>query len=677
MEERDALKRIEELRDLINYHNRRYYQLDDPEISDSEYDHLMRELVELEGRFADRIDLSASPTQRVGAAPLDKFDSIPHLSPMLSLANALSEEEILAFDERIKRLLGTHDVVTYVVEPKLDGIGVNLVYERGIFRSGSTRGDGTVGEDITRNLKTIRTVPLEMQASEAGYGIPALIEIRGEVYIGIDAFRRLNRQRMAEGEAPFANPRNAAAGSLRQLDSRITAKRPLAIFCYAMGFTEGVSFETHDAFLEILAGWGFPVNPLIRKAENIQECIAYYREMAARREELPYEIDGIVIKVNSMDFRGRLGAVSRSPRWAIACKFAAIQATTVIEDIIIQVGRTGVLTPVARMKPVRIAGATVSRATLHNQDEINRKNIHIGDTVIVQRAGDVIPEIVKTVGPSAHEGEPPFRIPETCPVCGSRVVRLEGEAAYRCINLDCPAQIREHIKHFVSRGGMDIEGMGEKLIAQLLDRGIVKDPADLYYLTADELANLERMGTQSAGNIQASLERSKTPPLDKFIFALGIRHTGEHVSKVLARRFGTLDAIMNAGEEDLLAIKEIGPEIAGSITAFFREPSNLRTIERLREAGVSPVERSPASGTLSGKTFVLTGTLERFSRNRAKEVIESMGGTVSSSVTKNTDYVVAGASPGSKLDKAGQMGIAILDEEAFLEMTGQGVRSKE
>ena len=669
MEEKDALKKIEELRDLINYHNRRYYQFDDPEISDFEYDRLMRELLALESEYGQHIDMSASPTQHVGAAPLEKFDTIPHLSPMLSLANAFSEEEILAFDERVKRLLDTREDVSYVVEPKLDGIGVSLVYEKGIFISGSTRGDGTVGEDITQNLKTIRAIPLRMKSAGAP-AIPGLLEIRGEVYIGTDAFRKLNRQRVAEGDNPFANPRNAAAGSLRQLDSRITAKRPLAIFCYAMGFAEGISFQAHWEFLQALAGWGFPVNSLIRKAQNIEECIAYHREMIARREALPYEIDGTVIKVDSTDIRDRLGAVSRSPRWAIACKFAATQATTTIEDIIIQVGRTGVLTPVAQMKPVRVAGVMVSRATLHNQDEIDKKNIHIGDTVIVQRAGDVIPEIVKTVGPSAESSERPFRIPDTCPVCGSRIVRLEGEAAHRCINLDCPAQIRENIKHFVSRGGMDIEGLGEKLIAQMLDSEIVRDPADLYDLTADDLANLERMGAKSADNILASLERSKTPPLDKFIFSLGIRHTGEHVSKILARRFGTLDAIMNVGEEDLLSVKEIGPEIAGSITTFFREPSNLRTIERLKDAGVKPVESSAVSGTFSGKTFVLTGTLESFSRNRAKEIIESLGGTVSSSVTKKTDYVVAGVSPGLKLDKAGQLGIPVLDEEAFQEITG-------
>ena len=670
MEKKTAIKRIEELRNLINYHNKRYYQLDDPEISDSEYDHLMRELIELEDQFAGHIDMSESPAQRVGAAPLEKFDSIPHLSPMLSLANAFSEEDIISFNERIKRLLDTQEDVPFVLEPKLDGIGVNLVYEKGILKSGSTRGDGAIGEDITQNLRTIHSIPLRMKSVPA---IPDLIEIRGEVYIRTDAFKELNRQRTADGDSPFANPRNAAAGSLRQLDSRITAKRPLGIFCYAMGLVDPdlSGFRTHWEFLQSLAVWGFPVNPHIRRVENIEKCIAYHREMTARRETLPYEIDGTVIKIDSMDLRSRLGSVSRSPRWAIACKFAATQATTTIEDIIIQVGRTGVLTPVAEMKPVRIAGVMVSRATLHNQDEINRKNIHIGDTVIVQRAGDVIPEIVKTIGTSAESSESPFRIPDTCPVCGSGVVRLKDEAAHRCINIDCPAQIRENIGHFVSRGGMDIEGLGEKLISQMFEHGIISDPADLYYLTKDDLTNLERMGDVSARNLLSSLEKSKSPPLEKFIFALGIRHTGEHVSKVLARRFGTLDNIVNASEEDLLSVKEIGPEIAGSITTFFREPSNIRILERLKKAGVKPVEGHTASGGLSGKTFVLTGTLQRFSRGRAKEIIESLGGNVSSSVTKNTDYVVVGTSPGSKLDKARLLDIPVLDEEKFLEITGR------
>ena len=676
MEKDTAIKRIEELRDLIDYHNRRYYQLDDPEISDPEYDQLMRKLIYLEEQFANHIDMTASPTQRVGATPLEKFDSIPHLSPMLSLANAFYEEEIVSFDERVKRLLDTQENMSFVLEPKLDGIGVNLRYEKGVFISGATRGDGTVGEDITQNLRTIHSIPLKMKSTAAS-PIPDLIEIRGEVYIRTDAFEELNRQRMADGDNPFANPRNAAAGSLRQLDSVITAKRPLAIFCYAMGFADPdmPGFPTHWDFLQGLANWGFPVNHHIQRAESIEGCIEYYREMTARREKLPYEIDGTVIKVDSIDAQKRLGAVSRSPRWAIACKFAATQATTIIEDIVVQVGRTGVLTPVAEMKPVRVAGVMVSRATLHNQDEINKKKIHIGDTVIVQRAGDVIPEIVKTVGPSERDNESPYRIPDTCPECGSETMRLEGEAAHRCINLDCPAQIRENIRHFVSRGGMDIDGLGEKLIAQMSERGIISNPADLYYLTEENLTVLERMGDVSVRNLLLSLEKSKTPPLEKFIFALGIRHTGEHISKVLAGRFGTLNDIMSASEETLLSINEIGPEIAGSITTFFREPSNLQIMERLNKAGVKPIEGHVASGGLSGKTFVLTGTLKTFSRHRAKELIESHGGKVSSSVTKTTDYVVGGESPGSKLDKARNMEIPILDEKQFLTITGQGSKA--
>ncbi|MBN2397293.1 MAG: NAD-dependent DNA ligase LigA, partial [Deltaproteobacteria bacterium] len=611
MEERDALKRIEELRDLINYHNRRYYQLDDPEISDSEYDQLMRELIGLEGRFADRIDLSASPTQRVGAAPLDKFGSSPHLSPMLSLANALSEEEILAFDERIKRFLGTQDDVTYVVEPKLDGIGVNLVYERGIFRSGSTRGDGTVGEDITQNLRTIRTIPLEMRDSETGYDIPDLIEIRGEVYIGIDVFRRLNRQRMAEGEAHFANPRNAAAGSLRQLDSRITAKRPLAIFCYAMGFAEGISFETHDAFLETLAGWGFPVNPLIRKAQNIQECIAYYREMAARREELPYEIDGIVIKVNSTDLRDRLGAVSRSPRWAIACKFAATQATTIIEDIIIQVGRTGALTPVAVLEPVKLSGTTISRSTLHNEEEIRRKDIRIGDYVLIERSGDVIPKVVSVMKERRTGEEKNLAWPAVCPVCRSAVFKPEGEAISRCVNPSCPAKIRESILHFAGRRAMDIDGLGEAIVDQLLGKKLVQSIPDLYSLRYEDLVSLERMGPKSSRNLLDEIDETKTRDLERLIFALGIRHVGEKTAQVLAGRFRNLEALSKASAEELTELEDVGPKVAESIVFFFGQPANQELLSRLGQAGLNfSSGREDLSGLqpLRGQVFVLTGT---------------------------------------------------------------------
>ena len=673
IEKESALKRIEELRDNITYHNRRYYQLDDPEITDAEYDQLMTELIQLEKHYADDIDISGSPTQRVGAAPLDKFDTVTHLTPMLSLANAFSEEDLTDFNERIKRFLGTKDDISFVVEPKLDGVAVNLIYENGNFTIGSTRGDGTVGENITHNLKTIRSIPLNI--NETGR-VPERIEIRGEVFLGIEAFKYLNRRRINEGEPPFANPRNAAAGSLRQLDSKITARRPLDIYCYAVGSSEGITFESQNEVLHTLKRWGFPVNQEIKQAQNINECIRFYKNMTLHRTELPYEIDGIVIKVDSLDTQTRLGAVSRSPRWAIACKFPPTQATTIVEDIIVQVGRTGVLTPVAKMTPVRIAGVTVSSATLHNQDEIDKKDIRIGDTVIVQRAGDVIPEIVKVIESQRNGTETAFTIPKTCPACGSEIVQLTGEVAHRCIDFDCPAQIKENIKHFASRGAMDIEGLGDKIISQMLDEMIINDPADLYYLTKEQLAGLERMADKSAGNLLAALERSKNPALEKFIYALGIRHVGEHISRILAREYSTLDNLIKATEESLIAVKEIGPEVAGSITKFFVQPANVMMINKLKEAGVKVQETTPPqSQDLSGKSFVFTGTLQKFTRNKAREIVENLGGNMTSTVTNNTDYLIAGESPGSKFDKARELDISILNEDEFVELIN-GVQLK-
>ena len=668
MEKELATKRIKELREQVNYHNERYYQLDEPEISDAEYDSLMTELIALEKGFSDYIDITDSPSQRVGAAPLEKFNTVTHLTPMLSLSNAFSEADITKFDKRIKRFLDSSENISFVIEPKLDGVAVNLIYEKGILTVGLTRGDGAVGEDITQNLKTIRSIPLKIAQSENA-PIPEQIEIRGEVYMETNAFRKLNKRRLDKGEPPFANPRNAAAGSLRQLDSRITAKRPLDILCYGIGAITGKSFNNQWEVLRTLPGWGFMVNPHIRQAKDIRECIEYYDDIIRTRHELPYEIDGIVIKVDSLDIQDRLGAVSRSPRWAIACKFPATQETTIIEDIKIQVGRTGALTPVALMKPVKVGGVMVSRATLHNQDELNKKDIRIGDTVIIQRAGDVIPEVVKVVKSKRNGSEKVFRIPDTCPECGSRVVRLEGEAAHRCIGFSCPARIRENIKHFVSRGGMDIEGLGGKLVSQFLDTKTIEGPADLYFLTQEKLAKLERMADKSAANLQHALEQSKNPPLEKFIFALGIRHVGEHIARILTKEFKTLDALINTTEEDLKAINGIGPEIAESLTRFFREPSNLEVIKKLREAGVEPQEVAHKKSThLSGKSFVFTGALGSLTRNKAKEIVESSGGTVSPSITKGTDYVVAGESPGSKFDKAQDMGINILDEEEFLNL---------
>lgn len=673
MDHDETLKRIEHLRSLIQYHNRRYYQLDDPEISDLQYDQLMLELIALEKTRPDLVSPD-SPTRRVGAAPMDKFEPFRHDTPMLSLANAFSEAEIRDFDGRIKRLLEQTDDIRFVVEPKMDGVAVNLIYERGVFKAGATRGDGAIGEDVTQNLRTIRALPMMITSAEqASTDLPERMEIRGEVYIEREAFRGLNRRRLESGEPVFANPRNAAAGSLRQLDSRITDKRPLNIFCYAVGQVRGRRFTTQLNVLETLNHWGFPVNPHVREALNIDECIAYYHRMDALRPALPYEIDGIVVKVDDMALQEELGAVSRSPRWAIACKYQAVQETTVIEDILVQVGRTGVLTPVAVMTPVRVGGVLVSRATLHNQDEIDKKDIRIGDTVIVQRAGDVIPEVVKVIESKRTGTEKSFIMPLACPECGSEVVRPEGEAAHRCIGMACPAQIKERIRHFASRGAMDIEGLGEKLVAQLVDAALVHDPADLYALTPDRLTGLERMAEKSAANLMAAIERSKNPPLEKLIFALGIRHVGERTARILTDEFISLENLTAATIETLLNIRDIGPEVAASITSFFHEPANRNVIRKLDLAGVKPLETaSPLrpDTVISGKSFVFTGTLHQMTRNQARERVVSLGGIYSESLTKQTDYVVAGEAAGSKLQKARSSGIPILDEEGFLKLIG-------
>ncbi|MFH2076889.1 MAG: NAD-dependent DNA ligase LigA [Pseudomonadota bacterium] len=674
----EALSRMETLKEAILYHNRRYYQLDAPEITDADYDQLLRELIDLETEYPD-IATPDSPTQRVGAPPLEKFGAVAHLTPMLSLANAFSDEEIREFDRRCRRFLEDEKTISYIVEPKLDGLAVNLLYERGALTVGLTRGDGHIGEDITLNLRTIPTIPLIIPHPENAAptaetktpSVPERIEIRGEVCMEREAFRNLNRRRAEEEAPPFANPRNAAAGSLRQLDSRITARRPLTMFCYAIGTAEGAFFRTHAEVLRTLAAWGFRVNPLIRPAVDIEECIQHYHRIGGLREQLPYDIDGIVIKVDELALQERLGAVSRSPRWAVACKFAAIQGQTVIEDIIVQVGRTGVLTPVAIMRPVRIGGVMVSRATLHNQDEIDRKDIRTGDTVVIQRAGDVIPEVVEVVKTLRTGAEKPFVMPETCPDCNSRVVRSKGEAAHRCIGIACPAQIREHIAHFVSRGALDIEGLGEKMVAQLVAGGLIGDPADIFFLTKEKLLGLERTADKSASNLLAAIGRAKKPPLDRLIFALGIRHVGEQTAKRLADTHVTLDALAAATFEELQTIRDIGPEVAASIAGFFREPVNLHVLDKLCRAGVVPQETvRPKAAPLAGKSFVFTGTLGRMGRSEAKALVESLGGKVDNSVTKTTHYVVAGEAAGSKLEKAGRSGIAILDEEGFFALTG-------
>jgi DNA ligase (NAD+) len=664
-------RRIEDIIYQIRRHNALYYQLDAPEIADAEYDRLMRELLELEQAHPNLIKPD-SPTRRVGAAPLDKFAPFEHDTPMLSLANAFSDADILDFNDRLQRLLGRTEPILFVAEPKLDGVAVNLVYEEGVFLTGATRGDGTTGEDVTQNLKTIAMLPLTITPPDDNVGpLPERLEIRAEVYIEREAFKQLNRHRIDNGEAAFANPRNAAAGSLRQLDSRITAKRPLSLFCYGIGRVFGRRFHSQKEVLETLDLWGFPVNPGIRGPFDIDACIAYYHAMEAGRADLRYEIDGVVLKVDDTTLQEELGTVSRSPRWAIACKFAATQESTIIEDIFVQVGRTGVLTPVAHLKPVRIGGVVVSRATLHNQGEIDKKDIRVGDTVIVQRAGDVIPEVVMVIESKRTDTAKPFVMPEVCPECGSAVVRLEGEAAHRCIGLACPAQIRERIRHFSSRGAMDIEGLGEKLVAQLVDKSLVLDPADIYDLTFDRLSGMDRMAEKSAANLLTAIERSKQPPLEKLIFALGIRHVGERMARVLAQEFGTLDRLAEASVEDLLKIRDIGTEVAASIRRFFNEPANLNVIHKLLLAGVKALDRDPPSITgspVAGKSFVFTGTLTQMTRSRARELVESLGGVWSESITKKTDFVVAGTAAGSKLDKARAAGITILEEQDFVRL---------
>jgi len=696
MDRQQAAKRIEELRQEINYHNYRYYVLDQPVISDAEYDRLMQELISLEEQFPDLVTPD-SPSQRVGAPPALGFESYTHRQPMLSLNNAFGDEELLAFDQRIKRMLGLRyeEEIEYVAELKIDGLAVSLTYENGRFVRGATRGDGYTGEDVTANLKTIKSIPLTMlnparsgaisstaqsvqldtaskedapYAGSSGFAIPRIVEVRGEVFMLHEEFRRINREREEAGEPTFANPRNAAAGSVRQLDSSVTARRNLDIFCYGIGYIEGINFATHWDVLQALKAWGFKVNPNTRLCRNLSAVRDFVAEWSERRETLGYDIDGVVVKVNSLDLQNRLGYVARSPRWAIAYKFPATQETTVIRDIIVQVGRTGALTPVAIMEPVEVAGVTVSRATLHNEDEIRRKDIRIGDTVVVQRAGDVIPEVVQVIKEKRTGNERVFFMPDKCPVCGGDVERLEGEAVARCVNLACPAQIKERIIHFASRGALNIEGIGPAQIDQLVEKGLIRDPADLYYLKMDDLLTLERMGQKLASKILDAIQRSKRTTLPRLLYGLGIRHVGEHVAQVLADHFGSLDAIINATEEELSNVPEVGPVIAKSIAMFFSQQSNRQVIEKLYKAGVVPEAPTRAGNRLEGKTFVFTGELRSMTRDEAEETVRRLGGRVSSSVSRNTDFVIAGPGAGSKLEKARELGIAVLNEDDFLKI---------
>jgi DNA ligase (NAD+) len=663
----DVQKRAAELRQALNRHNYLYYVLDEPEVSDAEYDHLMRELMALETAHPELVGPD-SPTQRVGAPPLEKFETVAHTIPMLSLENAFDEEEALAFDQRVRRFLKTDEEILYTAEPKMDGVAVELVYENGLLSQASTRGDGYTGELITLNIRTIKTIPLAL-VKTALTTVPARLEVRGEVFIPLTAFRQLNEERLEHGEPPFANPRNAAAGSLRQLDSQITAKRPLDIFCYGVGMVTGLGFTSHWEILEDLKDWGFRVNPHIKPKVGIEEVLIYYQDLLDRRHEFPYEMDGMVIKVDNLVLQKRLGEKSRSPRWALAYKFPATQETTQVLKIDVQVGRTGALTPVALLEPVSVGGVTVSRATLHNEDEIKRKDIRAGDTVLVQRAGDVIPEVVKAITTKRTGAEQVFHMPATCPVCGSEVLRLEGEAVSRCVNANCPAQVKERIRHFASKGAFDIEGLGDKLVGQLVDRGLLRSYADVFSLDKETVAGLERMAEKSAQNLMDAIARSKRITLGRFFYALGIRHVGEHIAHVLARRFKTLSALMSATAEALIATEEIGPQVSQSVRAFLENPENQSNIEQMLGAGVSiRDEERIADEALAGMTFVLTGALESMTRGEAKARIEALGGKVSSSVSPKTTCVVAGKDPGSKLEKARQLGLRVLDEAQFVKM---------
>ncbi|TEB08746.1 NAD-dependent DNA ligase LigA [Pelotomaculum propionicicum] len=659
-----ARQRVEELHRDLESHNYKYYVLDDPAISDAQYDKMMRELEKLEEQFPSLVT-PYSPTQRVGGRPREGFATVRHHTPMLSLANAFNGDELQDFDRRVRQALPDQEI-SYVVEPKVDGLAVSLYYENGIMVRGATRGDGETGEDISENLKTIRSLPLRLREDILR------LEVRGEAYMPKDSFARLNESREEAGEPLFANPRNAAAGTLRQLDPKITAMRQLGLFVYGIGLSEGVFINNHSEALDFLKQLGFKVNEYQLFSE-ISDVTEYCQKWQANRFDLPYAADGLVIKVNSIAQQEKLGATMKSPRWAIAYKFPPEQAVTRVNNIFVRVGRTGVLTPTAEFEPVRLAGTTVSKATLHNEDIIRDKDIRIGDRVLVQKAGDIIPEVVAVLPEERTGEERVWTMPAECPSCGSKVVREEGEAAVRCTNMACPAKLWEELIHFASRGAMDIAGLGPAVISQLLAAGLIQDPADLYNLSYESLLPLERLGPKSAQNLLGAIEASKKNSLARLIFALGIRHVGERAAKILAAHYGSLESLLKAGEEELMAVPEIGPKIAASITAFFSERKNLQVINKLVEAGVNTMTGGSVpgrEGPLKGKIFVLTGAMEGFSRQEAQELVESLGGKVTSSVSRSTDYVVAGEKPGSKYDKALSLGIPVINEKEFRAMAG-------
>ena len=657
-------KKIKSLREQINDHNYRYYVLDDPVISDGEYDQLFRSLEQYEEQHPELI-IPESPTQRIGAEPLEAFGAVTHRMPMMSLTNAMSDDELIAFDERLKNTLDDKVDIEYVTEPKLDGLAVELIYENGKFVNGSTRGDGTTGENITANLKTIKAIPLTLRQDKRS--IPRLLEVRGEVFINKSDFKSLNAHREKSGEPPFANPRNAAAGSLRQLDPKITATRSLSIYCYQAGSIIGAEFNTHWEFLQSIQNWGLPVNHEVQIAAGIKQAITYHQQLEERRDDLPYEIDGSVIKVNSLSLRDKVGVRSRTPRWAIAGKFKPQQATTVIQNIVASVGRTGAVTPVAKLEAVEVSGVTVTNATLHNQDEIDRKDIRVGDTVIVERSGDVIPKVIKVISAKRPAGTKPYHLPTNCPVCDHELFRSEDEVVYRCHNHACSAQIKGHIKHFVSKNAMDIDGVGEQLIVQLVDRGLVNTVDDLFRMDQATLASLDRMGEKSANNALTSITSAKTTTFARFVFALGIRHVGEHTAKILEHAFQSDIRMLSKATFDVLeAIDGIGPIVAESIIRFWQDEANKEIVEACFEVGIT-IQHHPKMllQTLAKKTFVFTGSLEIYTRKKAQELVESRGARASSSVSKNTDYVVAGDGAGSKLSKAKELGVKILTEQEF------------
>jgi DNA ligase (NAD+) len=662
-----AKQRIAKLREIINHHNYRYYVLDSPEISDSEYDELMRELRQFESEHPEFVTTD-SPTQRVGAPPVETFGVVVHPQPLLSLANAFAYEELAAWHKRVSKLLGGRQF-DLVCEPKIDGLAVALIYVDGLLVTGATRGDGYWGEDITQNLKTIRSIPLSVH-KEA----PPRFEVRGEVYLPKAGFKKLNEERAKEELSLFANPRNAAAGSVRQLDSNITARRPLDIFVYGLGWAEGKAVpDTHWEIMQYLKSLGFKINPDIALRHSLDEAEKYYQRWLESRDESPYEADGIVAKVNSIALQQELGTVAHEPRWALAYKFPAVQGTTKLIDIGINVGRTGSLNPYAILEPVRVGGVVISSAALHNEEDIRRKDIRMGDWVVVQRAGEVIPEIVEPIVSRRTGKEKIFHMPGRCPVCGSEVIKPEGEAMHRCTNAACPSQALERIKHFVSRGAMDMDGVGEKLCQALFEAGLIKDAADLYYLTREQLLGMERMADKSASNVLNSIEKSKNRPLARVIFALGITHVGDQYAELLAERFRSIDDLAKASEEDLSTIATIGPKIAEGVVAFFRQERNRQIVERLRKAGVrleaEKIEKArPEELPLAGLEFVLTGKLESFSRSEAEAKIKALGGKAASDVTRKTSYVVVGADPGSKLAKAQKLGTKTIGETEFMDL---------